>query len=35
MTENMDTTTPGGRMMMQIVGFIAEFERAAGPTESP
>jgi hypothetical protein len=27
-TENIDTTTPAGRMMMQIVGAFAEFERA-------
>jgi DNA invertase Pin-like site-specific DNA recombinase len=25
--ENIDTTTPGGRMMMQMVGSFAEFER--------
>ena len=24
----MDTTTPAGRMMMQMVGAFAEFERA-------
>ncbi len=28
MTENIDTTTPAGRMMMQMVGSFAEFERA-------
>jgi len=28
LTENIDTTTPAGRMMMQIVGSFAEFERA-------
>jgi DNA invertase Pin-like site-specific DNA recombinase len=28
LTENIDTTTPGGRMMMQMVGSFAEFERA-------
>lgn len=28
LTETIDTTTPGGRMMMQIVGAFAEFERA-------
>jgi len=28
LTEVIDTTTPGGRMMMQIVGTFAEFERA-------
>ena len=28
LTENMDTTTPAGRMMMQMVGSFAEFERA-------
>ena len=28
LTEAIDTTTPGGRMMMQIVGTFAEFERA-------
>ena len=28
LTEAIDTTTPGGRMMMQIVGSFAEFERA-------
>lgn len=28
MTEAIDTTTPAGRMMMQIVGSFAEFERA-------
>jgi DNA invertase Pin-like site-specific DNA recombinase len=27
-TENIDTTTPAGRMMMQMVGVFAEFERA-------
>jgi DNA invertase Pin-like site-specific DNA recombinase len=27
-TENIDTTTPPGRMMMQMVGAFAEFERA-------
>jgi DNA invertase Pin-like site-specific DNA recombinase len=27
-TEAIDTTSPGGRMMMQIVGTFAEFERA-------
>lgn len=27
-TENIDTTTPVGRMMMQMVGAFAEFERA-------
>jgi DNA invertase Pin-like site-specific DNA recombinase len=27
-TESIDTTTPAGRMMMQIVGSFAEFERA-------
>jgi Resolvase, N terminal domain len=27
-TENIDTTTPAGRMMMQLVGAFAEFERA-------
>jgi DNA invertase Pin-like site-specific DNA recombinase len=27
-TENVDTTTPAGRMMMQMVGAFAEFERA-------
>ena len=28
LTEMIDTTSPGGRMMMQIVGTFAEFERA-------
>jgi DNA invertase Pin-like site-specific DNA recombinase len=28
LTEMIDTTSPGGRMMMQIVGSFAEFERA-------
>ena len=28
LTENIDTTTPSGRMMMQMVGAFAEFERA-------
>ena len=28
LTEVIDTTSPGGRMMMQIVGTFAEFERA-------
>ena len=28
LTEAVDTTTPAGRMMMQIVGSFAEFERA-------
>jgi DNA invertase Pin-like site-specific DNA recombinase len=27
-TENIDTTTPAGRTMMQMVGAFAEFERA-------
>ena len=27
-TEAIDTTTPAGRMMMQMVGAFAEFERA-------
>jgi len=27
LTEAIDTTTPGGRMMMQMVGSFAEFER--------
>jgi DNA invertase Pin-like site-specific DNA recombinase len=27
-TESIDTTTPAGRMMMQMVGTFAEFERA-------
>lgn len=28
LTENIDTTTSAGRMMMQMVGVFAEFERA-------
>ena len=28
LTENIDTTTPAGRMMMQMVDSFAEFERA-------
>jgi len=28
LTEVIDTTSPVGRMMMQIVGTFAEFERA-------
>ncbi len=28
LTESINTTTPGGRMMMQIIGSFAEFERA-------
>ena len=28
LTESIDTTSPAGRMMMQIVGSFAEFERA-------
>jgi DNA invertase Pin-like site-specific DNA recombinase len=28
LTESIDTTTPAGRMMMQMVGSFAEFERA-------
>ena len=28
LTESIDTTTPAGRMMMQMVGAFAEFERA-------
>ena len=28
LTESINTTSPGGRMMMQIVGAFAEFERA-------
>jgi DNA invertase Pin-like site-specific DNA recombinase len=27
-TESIETTTPAGRMMMQMVGSFAEFERA-------
>lgn len=27
LTENIDTTTPAGRMMMQMLGSFAEFER--------
>ena len=27
-TEAIDTTTPAGRMMMQMIGSFAEFERA-------
>lgn len=27
-TESIDTITPGGRMMMQIIGSFAEFERS-------
>lgn len=28
LTENIDTTNPAGRMMMQMIGSFAEFERA-------
>ena len=28
LTENIDTTTPAGRMMMQMVGAFGEYERA-------
>jgi len=28
LTERIDTTSPAGRMMMQMVGSFAEFERA-------
>jgi DNA invertase Pin-like site-specific DNA recombinase len=28
LTEAIDTNSPGGRMMMQIIGTFAEFERA-------
>jgi DNA invertase Pin-like site-specific DNA recombinase len=28
LTEAVDTTTPGGRMMMQMIGSFAEFERS-------
>src|SRR2546422_6665787 len=28
LTEAIDTTTPAGRMLMQMVGSFAEFERA-------
>ena len=28
-TENIDTATPAGRMMMQMIGSFAEFERSA------
>ena len=28
LTESIDTTVPAGRMMMQMVGAFAEFERA-------
>lgn len=27
LTESIDTTTPGGRMMLQMLGAVAEFER--------
>src|SRR6266403_1053402 len=27
-TENVDTTTPAGRMMLQMLGAFAEFERS-------
>ena len=27
-TEHIDTTTPAGRMMVQMVGAFAEFDRA-------
>jgi hypothetical protein len=30
-TESIETTTPAGRMMMQMVGSFAEFERAMIP----
>jgi len=30
LSEHIDTTTPAGRMMMQMVGAFAEFERAQG-----
>jgi DNA invertase Pin-like site-specific DNA recombinase len=32
LTEAIDTTTPAGRMMMQMVGAFAEFERASERT---
>ena len=28
LTESLDTTTPAGRMLMQVVGSFAEFERS-------
>lgn len=28
LTESIDTTTPAGRMLMQMIGSVAEFERA-------
>jgi DNA invertase Pin-like site-specific DNA recombinase len=28
LTENIDTTVPAGRMLMQMLGAFAEFERA-------
>jgi len=28
LTEAIDTTTPAGRMMMQMIGAFAEFEKA-------
>ncbi len=28
LTETIDTTTPAGRMMMQMAGAFVEFERA-------
>lgn len=28
LTESLDTTTPAGRMLMQVIGSFAEFERA-------
>jgi DNA invertase Pin-like site-specific DNA recombinase len=42
LTEAIDTTTPAGRMMMQMLGSVAEFEREmirertrAGPCPRP
>lgn len=31
LTEVIDTTSPGGRMMMQIIGTFAKFERTMLP----
>jgi DNA invertase Pin-like site-specific DNA recombinase len=35
LTENIDTTTPGGVLVFQVFGAIAQFERALMATTRP